>query len=212
MNLISRLKKYLRITRRRNITRSYGLLEYILAIQRSKIANKFISNEHRNGRILDIGCGSYPIFLLTAKFVQKFGIDKMRYSKSSALRRFKLMDYDIEEGGDFTFDDESIDVITMLAVLEHIEYANLINIMSEAYRVLKPNGIFIITVPSSWSRYLLNIMSILRLVSRVEVKDHKTYLKTLKISEVLKKANFSNIRFGYFELFMNRWFIAKKTR
>lgn len=69
MDIIARLNKYLRLSGHRNVTRGYGLLEYFLAIQRTKIANKFIDGAHRNGRILDIGCGSYPIFLLTSKFI-----------------------------------------------------------------------------------------------------------------------------------------------
>lgn len=69
--------KYLRNSVKIKVTRGYGLLEYFLAIQRARIANKFIEDTHKNGRILDIGCGSYPIFLLTSKFMEKIGIDRI---------------------------------------------------------------------------------------------------------------------------------------
>lgn len=210
MNGISYLNKYFRISDKKNITRSYGLLEYFLAIQRAKIANKFIARKRKYGSVLDIGCGSYPIFLLAAKFVKKFGIDKTHCTRPSLLNRFELINYDIEKGDKFSFADNSIDVITMLAVLEHIEHSNVRNIMSEVYRILKPDGICIITTPSSWTVFILHLMGNLGLVSKEEIGDHKVILKNSEISRILKKSKFRDIEYGYFEFFMNRWFLARK--
>ena len=52
--------------RNTNVTRGYGLLETLLSNQRMKITNKLIKNHHKNGAILDIGCGTYPIFLVNS--------------------------------------------------------------------------------------------------------------------------------------------------
>ncbi|NQV00187.1 MAG: hypothetical protein HQ538_05595, partial [Parcubacteria group bacterium] len=76
MNVITQLNKCLRLHNKNNVTRSAGLLEHFLAMQRAKLANRFINNNHRRGKLLDVGCSSYPIFLLTSKFVKKIGMDK----------------------------------------------------------------------------------------------------------------------------------------
>lgn len=204
------LKKYLCNPWKNNVTRGCGFLEYFLAIQRARIANRFISYGHRNGRVLDIGCGSYPIFLITSKFVEKFGIEKMNYPQERLLRKLKLINYDIEDSDNLPFDDEYIDVVTMLAVLEHIKYLSLSNVISEVYRILKPGGLFIITVPSPHSDSLLNIMAKLGLISRIEMDDHKINLSNAELVKLLRKSKFNNIKYGYFECYLNRWFIAEK--
>lgn len=211
MQLIRQFKKYFRIYSGKTITRSYGLLEYFWGRERAKVANKFISEEYRKGRVLDIGCGLYPIFLLSTKFIEKFGIDKACFPAGKAMRRFKFINFDIEHNSkSLPFTEDYFDVITMLAVFEHIELLKLRDVMSEVYRMLKPGGIFIMTVPSTWADGILNIMAILRFVSKVEIADHKTNLSNRKISDILKKANFVNINSGHFECFLNRWFLARK--
>jgi hypothetical protein len=46
-----------------HFTRGRGLLEPWLAKMRAQRANRLIPAELRAGRILDIGCGSFPYFL-----------------------------------------------------------------------------------------------------------------------------------------------------
>ena len=210
MRTLKRFTKYVNGFSKVNVTRSYGLLERFLAAQRAKVANRFISSKHRPGRILDIGCSAYPIFLLTSKFVEKFGIDKTQCRESGVLRRVKFVNYDIENGAKLPFDNSCIDVVTMLAVMEHIKFSILKYVISEVYRVLKSGGVFIITIPSPWAEYILDIMASLKLVSKIEMEDHKSKLGNAKLLEILKAANFGTINFGYFEFFVNRWFVAKK--
>ena len=62
---------YLNLNKSQNVTRGHGLLESLLARLRANGANKLIPSEFRNGRILDIGVGSYPYFLSHTSFVNK---------------------------------------------------------------------------------------------------------------------------------------------
>ena len=59
------------------VTRGHGLLERFLARKRACMANQLIPSHLRNGRILDIGCGSFPYFLLNTVFTEKCGLDKI---------------------------------------------------------------------------------------------------------------------------------------
>jgi hypothetical protein len=52
-------------------TRGKGYLEPLLARLRAERANNLIPRSLRSGRILDIGCGTYPYFLSTTAFSHK---------------------------------------------------------------------------------------------------------------------------------------------
>jgi len=78
---------------------------------------------------LNIGCG-------TKKLVGWINIDKNPMHKPDLLR-------DIEKG--LPFDDNSIDTILCEQTLEHIH--DLVFVMNEFHRVLKPNKKLLISVP-----------------------------------------------------------------
>ena len=65
-------------------TRGKGLLEPLLARLRTQRANQLIPTELRDGRILDIGCGSYPYFLAHTAFKAKFAVDQLPMPKETA--------------------------------------------------------------------------------------------------------------------------------
>jgi 2-polyprenyl-3-methyl-5-hydroxy-6-metoxy-1,4-benzoquinol methylase len=197
------------------VTRGYGLLEEFLAKKRCKIANRLIPSVYRNGRILDIGCGAYPFFLLNTDFSRKYGLDKV--IQGNLQRHFEnheiiIINHDIEQEDIFPFENEHFDIVTMLAVFEHVEPKKLLNILNEIYRILKPGGMYIMTTPAVWTDNLLRLMAILRLVSPVEIKEHKDAYSPSRIHSMLREANFQRekLRFGYFEMLMNIWVTATK--
>lgn len=210
MNVLSRLRRYYKNQARLGVTRSYGLLEFYLALQRARIARKFLPDSSKNGKVLDIGCGSYPIFLLTSRFVEKYGIDTLDSHGAGISRRIKMINHDIEKGERIPLQNGQVDAVTMLAVLEHVAYDRLPLLLREVFRILKPGGIYIITVPSSCSAMLLRLMAGIGLLSKVEIGDHQMLLRSWRIAEFLREAGFSYVKRGYFEFFLNRWFVAKK--
>jgi len=194
-------------------TRGYGLLEGFLARKRAEMANKLIPSHLRKGRILDIGCGTYPFFLFNMSFSEKYGLDKaVQESDFDTFQkdRIHLKRYNVEQEGILPFESGYFDVVTMLAVFEHIEPKRVVSLLKEIQRVLKPGGMFIMTTPASWTDGLLRLMAKLRLVSPVEIEEHKDTYTAQKIASILRSAGFTedNIRSGYFELFMNIWAIS----
>ncbi len=191
-------------------TRGDGLLESFLAKKRAERANKLIPTGARKGKILDIGCGSYPYFLLSTEFSQKYGIDPSlsgTYSDSKIhLKKTKL------SGEKLAFGSNFFDVVTMLAVFEHIDYEYLTNVLSEINRILKKDGILIITTPAPWSDKILHITARTGLISSEEIHEHKHNHPNSKIISLLVKAGFKKqkISSGFFELGLNMWFSAVK--
>ena len=193
------------------VVRGYGPLDKFLAEQRYKTARKQIKFAHQRGRILDIGCGCYPLFLTTVDFSEKYGMDKTVQADKVA-KGITLINHDFENKERLPFKDDFFDVVTALAVFEHIEPKNLVRLHKEIYRMLKPGGMYIMTTPTFWTNGLLRFLAGLGLISDVEIKDHKGSYNRFDILSILQRADFqkSNLRFGYFELFMNSWATATK--
>ncbi len=197
------------------VVRGYGPLDLFLAKQRCKIANRRIALAKKTGRILDIGCGLYPLFLTTVNFTEKYGMDKTIPLDSSGELKNKGIVFVKGQIGDdvhLAFNDEFFDVVTMLAVFEHIEPAKLVSVHKEIYRILKKGGLYVITTPAFWTDGLLRFLAGIRLISDVEIRDHKGSYSHSKIKAVFQQAGFQkdNIKCGYFELFMNNWATAVK--
>jgi SAM-dependent methyltransferase len=192
-------------------TRGYGLLEKFLAKWRARIANKNIPSLARQGRILDIGCGATPFFLMNTDFEKKFGIDPA-VDTNLADKNLTLRHHDIEQNIQLPFEDDLFDVVTMLAVFEHIKLDQLKPLLQEIHRVLKPEGRYILTTPSPWGNVLLWFMARFRLVSPTEIDEHEDGYHQKTIINYLVQAHFKkeNIRAGYFEFLMNNWVVANK--
>lgn len=190
-----------------NVTRGYGFLESFLAQKRCEQANRLIPVSFRKGRILDIGCGAYPLFLLSTDFAEKYGIEKIGQKNILNNNEIILVNCDIEKDDVLPFDDDYFDVVTMLAVFEHIAPDRLVSVIREIHRVLKTGGMYIMTTPAVWTDSILRFMAKLKLVSSVEIAEHKDSYSHSKISSILEKAGFSKyeLQLGYFEAFMNVW-------
>jgi 2-polyprenyl-3-methyl-5-hydroxy-6-metoxy-1,4-benzoquinol methylase len=193
------------------VTRGRGLLEPFLARQRSKIANRLIGAQHRTGRILDIGCGSHPYFLSHTSFKEKFAIDQL--ARPEQHEEIAWHSLDLNAAPQLPFQDGFFNVVTMLAVIEHLDPSKLVDLFVECRRVLRHTGHVILTTPASWTDNLLDFMARLKLVSKEEIDEHVfTYTLPL-IGWYFGAAGFemTKIQFGTFELGMNLWAVAEKA-
>lgn len=194
-------------------TRGKGIMEPLLAFMRAHKANSLISDELRSGNILDIGCGTYPYFLAHTSFEKKFAVDQIALPKQTSdglgIESFTL---DLDNDPKLPFADGFFSAITLLAVIEHLDPANMALLFKETHRALKPGGQVILTTPAAWSDGILRFMSRINLVSKEEIDEH-IYTYTLPIiGWQFGQAGFemTKIRFGYFEAFLNLYAIAEK--
>lgn len=133
--------------------------------------------------VLDIGCGSGH-FLRNIKNIStnRYGIDEHSYH---------TVDHTVMQGDarNLPFEDRSMDLITMLDVLEHIPESD--TALREVRRVLKQGGVYLLTVPAFQILY-----------SPHDRKNHhiKRYCKK-DLCEKLTQNGFNILRCSYF----NTW-------
>lgn len=196
-----------------SVTRGKGFLEPVLARQRAQTANQLIPPQLRQGRILDIGCGTYPYFLAHTEFEKKFAIDQLPMPTHVASNlRIEGFSLNLNLRPALPFDPDFFNVVTLLAVVEHLNPDSMAVIFQEIHRVLRPGGRVIMTTPAAWSDGLLRLMARLRLVSAEEIDEH-AYAYTLPlIGWYYGQAGFEmrKVKFGYFEFMLNMWAIAEK--
>jgi SAM-dependent methyltransferase len=191
-------------------TRGYGYLEPFLARQRAQVADQLIPNELRQGRILDIGCGSFPYFLSHTYFKEKFAIDQQQ--KPQSVININWFSLNLNDEPFLPFEDEYFSAITMLAVVEHLNPPSLVSLFTDVYRTLKPNGKLIITTPAAWSDGLLKVLARLRLVSKEEIDEHAFVYTLPLLGWYFGRAGFEMkaVKFGYFEFLLNLWATATR--
>lgn len=164
-----------------------------------------------NCNLLDIGCGWEAKLLKSVEpyIASGVGIDFKAPEIADANGGGKLRTISMTLEKELPFEDASFDVVTMIAVLEHLEHP--IEIVSEINRVLKPDGALIITVPSVWSQPVLEFLSFgLGIVSKDEIADHKLYHNRLSLEFIAKNTGFTVEEHRYFQLYMNNFCIFKK--
>jgi ubiquinone/menaquinone biosynthesis C-methylase UbiE len=159
--------------------------------------------------VLDVGCGRKAAFLraIAPRIQQGYGVD----FKVVEFQTHNLKAIQVHLGEELPFEDASFDVVTMLAVLEHIEHEQAI--LKEIYRVLKPGGKLVLTVPSVWAQPVLEFLSYrLRIVDEAEIRDHKRYYDRQKLKQVLMHAaGFERFRHQYFQIWMNNFCTVMKA-
>jgi SAM-dependent methyltransferase len=99
------------------------------------------------GVVLDIGCGAQPLRELLPADVTYIGID---IAESQDRFGYRTPDTRYFEGNVWPVEDASVDLAFATETLEHVDDPP--QFLSEAFRVLRPGGRLVLTVPFS-ARY-----------------------------------------------------------
>ncbi len=155
----------------------------------TKEAEKEIAKNARDKDLIDIGCGRMPYRKsLESKVKSYVGVDHPKISElyTSDIKPDVFCDITKK----IPLKDSSFDLAIMLEVLEYLE--NPKKTFSEIYRLLRPNGILIFTVPFL---YPLHDMPY----------DRNRYTNT-QIKTFLLKSNFEILKLKVQGNFLSFWF------
>jgi len=152
--------------------------------------------------LCDIGCGAQAKLLrdLSGFIKEGIGLDKKITEDRFDNLSFKTILIDEQ----LPLPDKSVDVVTLLAVLEHLEKP--VATLAEVKRILKPGGTLLITVPTVPNQCVGEFLSYrLHLIDENEYRDHKRYYSKRLLRENLAAAGFplKGLTMYYFEFGMN---------
>ncbi len=167
----------------------------------------------KNDKVLDIGCGNGRLSdILIDKNIQYTGIDFSKELINIAKKERKNNGNFIQANAlSLPFKDNSFDVIFSIAVLHHIpSKENRLLFISEVNRVLKPEGIFIVTTWNTlnWKfakKHLIYFLKKIFGYSKLDFGDiiltfgknkRKRYIHSLtkkELKKIITKNNFVDI-------------------
>lgn len=178
-------------------------IEPLLQWLRMKMVEPFLKP---GGVLVDLGCDEEMtlIYQQGGRMKKAYGLDIIAEPKKE--KNVEIIRADLTKR--LPLPDEMADVVTMLAVLEHIPKPQ--RIVNEAYRILRPGGLFLVTVPSPASRPILELFAQIGLVRKEMVDQHETYFTPALLRATAQKAGFGRIMVEKWELGMNTFMRAEK--
>lgn len=171
---------------------SYLLLKNHLFnyLNRKKDIGRILRKIKTNKVILDVGCGVSPLIDFSENAVfSDYSFEAMHYLNEK--NNVKAVVSDISN---LSFKDKSVGVVVSSEVLEHIK--DDVSALREIYRVLKLNGIAIITVPIHQYYWFSDDVLV----------EHIRRYKLKALLALFRKTGFKNIKIikiaGIFERFL----------
>jgi len=167
-----------------------------------------ILRRHPDCSLLDIGCGWEARLLRSIEpYVRHaVGID----FKAPRIETPKLKTITTVLTDKLPFPDADFDVVTLLAVLEHLDHPRAM--VGEIARVLKSGGQLVLTVPSKAAKPVLEFLAYkVGIVSETEIRDHKCYYDRTSLEHLFAGSGMQIDRHRYFQLGMNNFLVATRV-
>lgn len=160
---------------------------------------------HKGDAVLDIGCSD------GAMFEQWSGLMGRGYGVDPTLSATQSGDGYTLYPGKFPEALPSLkcDVITMLAVLEHIPPSQQPGLAASCHRLLNPGGRVVITVPSAHVDRILHLLSGLRVIDGMSIEEHYGF-EAEKTVEIFGGSRFQLVCRERFQLGLNNLFVFEK--
>lgn len=121
---------------------------YLEHISRYLFASQFV----RDKVVLDIACGSgYGTdLLLMAGAKRIFGIDISKEAVDYCREKYKNKNIEFMAGSvtNIPMEDNSVDVLVSFETIEHVNEEDQIKFLEETKRILKPEGLFVVSTPN----------------------------------------------------------------
>ena len=101
---------------------------------------------------LDVGCGdgrwTFDVRQRLPASCRAVGVDFSERAIGFARLIAPEIEFQVQRGESLPFEDSTFDFLTSIEVIEHVEDGSEETFLSELYRVLRPDGLMILTTPS----------------------------------------------------------------
>lgn len=162
----------------------------------------------QGARVLDVGCADGALFsVLHQRISGGVGIDPAGttteiISPRAGVRLIR---------GSFPADapTEMFDVITMLAVVEHLPAAAHATVAAAAARLLRPGGRLIATVPEPAADHIVDLLRRLRLAEGMALHEHHGFATDQTVA-IFGPAGFTLVTHRRFQLGLNNLFVFER--
>ena len=161
-------------------------------------------------RLLDIGCGDGSfgsLVLSTGKYKEVYGIDISEDALKGSVKKGLIVNKVDLNKDELPFRDSYFDTITCLDVIEHV--VDPYGLLSQVYRVLKPNGILIISTPNiQWVYHIINLLlgrapKTSFSISREYDGGHLHYFTYSEMKSILHQSSFKVTNEG--GIYLTKW-------
>lgn len=145
--------------------------------------------------VLDIGCGP-GTFAAILQDYDYTGVDLAAPQVEYATRKYGDARHQFIHASSTTLpvDDGQFDLVTSVEVIEHITAEQGAQMLSEAFRVLRPGGHMVITTPNYRSFWPVLEHLVSRLSPMDYVEQHICHYTTPRLRRALQQAGFASIR------------------
>lgn len=173
---------------------------------KNKLKNMLSDYDFENKAVVDFGCGigSNSIIFNSKKYV---GLDCDKRRIEYAKKMFSNYAFKTLDGSSIDIASNSIDYITIMAVLHHISSDDILNYIDEFIRILKPKGEVIVIEPCYCESLPIRNLSMMLLDKGEYIRSEKEYLDLFEPSTwgVNKKYSFKKCLYN--EIFFS---VSKK--
>lgn len=179
------------------------LVDKLLQAWRFEVVQPYVP---RGSRLLDIGCADGALrFRMTHKGVDYTGIDP-DLDDSGLGDHWRLIKSTFPTP---QISGEEFEVVTMLALLEHIPAEGQRSIAAECHDLLGPGGLVVLTVPSALVDKALRLLVLLRAIDGMHLEQHYGF-DPGRIPLLFKQADFHLLLSKRFQLGFNHLFVFER--
>lgn len=160
--------------------------------------SKFIASLPDYGSVLDVGCGTAPLYKYFCELKQNIKLYGTDIIRSSGLPDgIKFVESDLNSR--INFSDDMFDVVICSHLIEHLDHVG--NAMTEIVRVLKPGGVLYLETPSHRSIFFPSFNMVNKGESvPISFWDDPTHLRPfspISLVDLCKRADLVPVKSGY---------------
>lgn len=105
--------------------------------------------------------------------------------------------------------NKKFDTIVLLAVVEHIEVAEVHQIFKKFKNALRPDGRIFLTTPTPASKSILELLAWFHILDKQNIEEHKHYWNKDDLTILAQDAGFSIVEYKKFQLGFNQYALLK---